>query len=76
MILTDGEIEARMQARINDTWPPSKREKALRLGGALLGELNAFFAQMSIEKAAMIAERDAALAAIQSQHDSITPEVI
>lgn len=56
---TDAEIEAIMQQRINAEWPPAMREKALRLGGALLDELNAYFATMGAENAALIAERDA-----------------
>lgn len=67
MILTDAEIEAQMQAMINDAWPPSRREKALRLGGQMLVELNAFFDSMTVRKAELVAERDALLAAQQTE---------
>ena len=66
MILDDAQIEARMQERINSVWPPTRREKALRLGGALLDELNAFFTAMSVEKQAMVAERDVAQAELDA----------
>lgn len=62
MILTDAEIEAHMQAHINDHWPPTQREKALRLGGQLLTDLNAFFDTCTVLKAEKVAERDLAVA--------------
>jgi len=62
MFKTDAEIEADMQSLINDAWPPTKREKALRLGGQLLIDLNAFFDECTLVKSQKIAERDAALA--------------
>lgn len=63
MILNDAEIEAKMQECINNTYPPAMREKAMRLGGLPLDELNAFFTSMSVLKAQWVAERDAELAA-------------
>lgn len=59
----DAEIEADVQAIINNKWPPALREKAIRLGGTELLALNDFFVLMSALKAAMITERDAAVAA-------------
>lgn len=57
MILDDAQIEAQMQELINATWPPNRREKAMRTG-LLLTELNTFFAEMSAVKAQKIADRD------------------
>ena len=65
MILNDAEIEAQMQAIINNAYPPAVREKAIRLGGDALVTLNAFFAEMADVKAEKIAERDLQLAAQQ-----------
>lgn len=67
MILNDAEIEAEMQALINATWPPADREKALRLGGILLDNLNAFFVEMGALKLQVIADRDAAQAALAAE---------
>lgn len=58
MIRPDSTIEAEMQQIINDAYPPAERERALRLGGQLLTDLNAFFDTMTTLKAEKIAERD------------------
>lgn len=58
MIKDDAQIEADMQKYINSNYPPSMREKAIRLGGALLDDLNAFFDTIAALKAETIAARD------------------
>lgn len=58
MIKDDAQIEADMQKYIDDNYPPSMREKAMRLGGVLLDDLNAFFDTMTALKAETIAARD------------------
>ena len=61
MFKTDAEIEADMQALVNDQWPPVRREKAARVGGAMLYELNSFLFSIKAMKLSKIAERDAAV---------------
>lgn len=58
MIKDNAQIEADMQKYIDEHYPPMMREKALRLGGVLLDDLNAFFVSMSVLKAERIAARD------------------
>ena len=67
MILDDAQIEAKMQDHINSVWPPSQREKAMRLGGTLLADLTTFFEGMTTMKAQMIADRDAAKAVYDAE---------
>lgn len=73
-ILSDAEIEAVMQANINEQWPPSAREKAMRLGGPLLDQLNAFFLTMSVEKQQLIAARDVAKAEQEAMLQQLATE--
>lgn len=61
MILDDAQIEADIQAIINDQWPPVRREKAVRTGGAMLYELDSFLSSIKTLKLSKIAERDAIL---------------
>ena len=72
MILNDAEIEAQMQQRINESWPPTAREKVLRTGFGK-AELDTFFSAMSVLKLQMIADRDAEIAALPVE---LTPEPI
>lgn len=71
MFQDDAQIEADMQQIVNATWPPARREKALRLGGVMLTELNDFFVQMGVLKLAKIAERDAAKLAWEAEQAAI-----
>lgn len=63
-ILDNASIEVEMQRIINSQWPPAARERAKRLGGQLLTDLNAFFDTMTTLKASKIAERDLAQAVL------------
>lgn len=58
MIPDDAKIEASMRELIDSQHPPAEREKALRLGGTLLTELNTFFDEMTVVKTQKIADRD------------------
>lgn len=67
MIPNDAQIEAEMQALINEQWPPAKREKAIRTG-LLKAELDAFFVEITALKAQKVAARNFA----QALHDYST----
>jgi hypothetical protein len=47
--LNEAELQVRIQDVVNREWPQWKRERAMRLGGAELLELNAFFATLEPE---------------------------
>lgn len=47
--LTETELQTRVQDVVEREWPRWQRERALRLGGADLAALNAFFDALSTE---------------------------